>query len=302
MNNRRSFLQQASLLLTAAALSPVFLSRAASIENPFRKIGIQLFTLRDLLTKDVAGTIAHIAKIGYNQVETYYGYPGPYATKGFWGLDAKAFKSLLNSHNLTTPSGHYNCLAFLTDGNKDVLKEQIETAAITGQEYYVIPGLPTSIRQAGTREDYQKMAGYFNEAAELAKTHQLKLAYHNHNFEFKDLGNGLTGYQVLLNETDPALVNFELDLFWAINAGLDPLDLFKQYPGRFKMWHVKDMDKTDKNVYTEVGSGSINFKAIFEKARLSGLEHLFIEQDVIKIDPYRSIEQSLGYVRDSLIR
>ncbi|WP_448104355.1 sugar phosphate isomerase/epimerase family protein [Pedobacter panaciterrae] len=199
---------------------------------------------------------------------------------------------------MSSPSGHYNVTAYLSpDGNEDVLKSHIETAAVVGQQYFVVPATPTDIRTPGTINDYKRMAQKFNGAGELCKDHQLKLGYHNHAFEFKDLRNGLTGYDVLLKETDPGLVSFELDIFWLINAGYDPLVLFKENPGRFKMWHVKDMDKTDKSVYAEVGTGRIDYKGILAEAKLSGLENLFVEQDVIKIDPYKSITQSLNYVK-----
>jgi len=306
MNNRRVFLQQTGIAALAALLSPSILSSAlaGTAEKAMaNKIGIQLFTLREQLLKDVKGVIAEVAKVGYNEVETYYGYPGAYAASGFWGLDAKAFKTLLEANHLTSPSGHYNVSAFLSkNGDDEILKSHIETAATVGQQYFVIPALPTEIRQSGTLDDYKEMAAKFNHAAEICKKHGLKLAYHNHNFEFKDQGNGTTGYDVLLKETDPALVNFELDLFWAVNAGLDPVAMFAKNPGRFKLWHVKDMDKTDKAVFTEVGTGSIDFKNIFSHAKSSGLEYMFVEQDVIKGDPYQSITQSISYIRKVLLK
>jgi len=303
MSNRRSFLQQAGIATAAAFLSPAVLSSALAAAPALpNKVGIQLYTLREQLSKDVKGTISELARIGYDQVETFYGYDGPNAAKGFWGLDAKAFKSLLSAHHLTSPSGHYNVSAFLSKGgNDDVLKSHIETAATVGQKYFVIPSIPGEVRKAGKMDNYKEMAAKFNHAAELCKKHQLKLAYHNHNFEFNDLGKGVTAYDVLLKETDPATVSFELDLFWAVNAGLNPLEMFKLHPGRFKMWHVKDMDKADKNVFTEVGTGSIDFKSIFRNAKLSGLEYLFVEQDIIKIDPYQSITKSIDYIRKDLL-
>ena len=309
MSTRRKFLQQTSIAAAAAFLGQSAfassLSRTSTL-SPLEgagidKLGIQLFTLRDVLNKDVKAVIPKLATIGYNNVETYYGYPGAYTTKGFWGLDAKEFKALLRDNGMSSPSGHYNVTEFLTEGgNEEMLKNHIETAASVGQHYFVIPAVPTPVRQDGTAEDYKKLAVKFNRAAELCKTSGLKLAYHNHNFEFKPLGD-TDGYTTLLKETDPALVSFELDLFWAINAGKDPLILFNENKGRFKMWHVKDMDKADKNVYTEVGSGSINFKPIFAQAKKAGLEHIFIEQDVIKIDPYDSVTQSIGYVKHQLL-
>lgn len=306
MSNRRIFLQQTGMAALAALLSPAVLSSALAgtlAKTRVNKIGIQLFTLREQLLKDVKGTIAKVSKIGYDQVETFYGYPGTYAAAGFWGLDAKGFKSLLTANNLSSPSGHYNVTAFLSKGgDQEVLKSHIETAATVGQKYFVIPALPPDIRKSGTLDDYREMAVKFNQAGELCKKSGLQLAYHNHNFEFKDQGSGVTGYDILLKETDASSVHFELDVFWAVNAGINPIEMFKQHPGRFKMWHVKDMDKADKSVFAEVGTGSIDFKSIFKNEESSGLEYLFVEQDVIKIDPYLSITQSRDYIKSTLLR
>lgn len=306
MSSRRSFLQQSGIAAAAAFLSQSAIATALANTTSaagINKIGIQLYTLRELLAKDVKSVISNLNKIGYTEVETFYGYAGPNAAKGFWGLDAKEFKSLLNDNNIVTPSGHYNVNEYLVaNGTDDILKSHIETAATVGQKYFAIPGLPENVRKTGSIDDYKAIAEKFNKAAELCKAYKLKLGYHNHNFEFNDLGDGLTGYKILLKETDPATVSFELDLFWAINAGLDPIQLFKQNPGRYKMWHVKDMDKSNRNVFTEVGTGSIDFKPIFAEAKLAGLTHIFVEQDVIKIDPYNSITQSFNFIKGTLLK
>ncbi|WP_316827140.1 sugar phosphate isomerase/epimerase [Pedobacter miscanthi] len=301
MTTRRSFLQQAGLAGAAAFLSPSIITTALAQSAKVSKIGIGLFTLREQLTADVKATIQQVAKIGYNQVETYYGYPGKYEVKGFWGLEAKDFNTLLKSNGLTSPSGHYNVTEFLSSGDDKVLKSHIETAATVNQKYFVVPALPTDIRANGTLDDYKRMAAKFNQAAELCQKSGLKLAYHNHNFEFKDQGNGVTGYEILLKETEAKLVSFELDIFWAVNAGLDPVAMFKNNPGRYKTFHVKDMDKTDKAVFTEVGAGRIDFKSIFAASKLAGLDYIFTEQDIIKKEPYQSITESYNYIKKNLI-
>jgi sugar phosphate isomerase/epimerase len=301
MTTRRSFLQQAGLAGAAAFLSPSIITTALAQSAKVSKIGIGLFTLREQLTADVKATIQQVAKIGYNQVETYYGYPGKYEVKGFWGLEAKDFNTLLKSNGLTSPSGHYNVTEFLSSGDDKVLKSHIETAATVNQKYFVVPALPTDIRANGSLDDYKRMAAKFNQAAELCQKSGLKLAYHNHNFEFKDQGNGVTGYEILLKETEAKLVSFELDIFWAVNAGLDPVAMFKKNPGRYKMFHVKDMDKTDKAVFTEVGAGRIDFKSIFAASKLAGLDYIFTEQDIIKKEPYQSITESYNYIKKNLI-
>jgi len=302
MTTRRSFLQKTSLAAVAAFMSPSFISAALAQPARVSKIGIGLFTLREQLTADVRATIEHVAKIGYNQVETYYGYPGKYEVKGFWGLEAKDFNALLKDNQLSCPSGHYNTTEFLSSGDDKILKTHIEVANSVGQKYFVIPALPTDVRANGSLDDYKRMAARFNTAGELCKKAGLKLAYHNHNFEFKDQGNGKTGYDTLLAETEPGLVGFELDIFWAVNAGLDPVGMFKKNPGRYKMFHVKDMDKNDKAVFAEVGSGRIDFKHIFESSKLAGLEYIFTEQDLITKEPYQSITESYEYVKTNLLK
>jgi len=301
MTNRRSFLQKAGLAVAATYLSPSFFSSALANQAKLSKIGIGLFTLREQLTADVKATIEKVAAIGYNQVETYYGYPGKYEVKGFWGYESKDFLALLKDNNLTSPSGHYNLTEFLAGGGDKTLKSHIETAASVNQKYFVIPALPTDIRANGTLDDYKKMAVKFNEAAELCKKSGLKLAYHNHNFEYKDQGNGATGFNILLNETDANLVSFELDIFWAVNAGLNPVEMFKKNPGRYKMFHVKDMDKADKTVFTEIGSGQIDFKSIFAASKTAGLDYIFAEQDLVKKDVYQSITESYNYIKNTLL-
>lgn len=301
MTTRRSFIQKTGLAAAAAFLSPSVITSALAQPAKISKIGIGLFTLREQLTADVKATIEHVAKIGYNQVETYYGYPGKYEVKGFWGLEAKDFNILLKNNNLTCPSGHYNTTEFLSSGDDKILKTHIEVANSVGQKYFVIPALPTDIRTNGNLDDYKRMAAKFNTAGELCKKAGLKLAYHNHNFEFKDQENGATGYDILLNETDTKLVGFELDIFWAVNAGLNPVDMFKKNPGRYKMFHVKDMDKDDKSVFAEVGSGRIDFKSIFAESKLAGLDYIFTEQDLIRKEPYQSITESYDYVKNNLI-
>lgn len=288
MTNRRLFLQQAALIGAGVLANPIDL-----FSKPNKKIGLQLYTLRDHISKDVKGVIAKVADIGFREVETY-----GYSKKGgFWGLNIKEFKSLLKSHGLKSPSGHYNFEPYLGNNNLDSLKENIEAAQGTGQKYLTVPYLSEPLRK--DPDSYKVLASKLNQAAVLAKNAGLQLVYHNHDFEFKDL-NGTTGFDILLRETSPSDLKFELDIYWTVKAGKDPVALFEQSPGRYVMWHVKDMDKNDRS-YTEVGSGSIDYSQIFAKARLSGMKHYFVEQDVIKIDPFQSITRSFQHVKNNIL-
>ena len=289
MSSRRSFLQQAGLLTAGALVAPSVL-----LAKSDKKIGIQLYTLRDQISKDVKGVIAKVAKAGYAEVETY-GYS---RENKFWGLEPKAFKQLLQNHKLTAPSGHFGFDQYIGAGKEDDLKSYIEAAKVVGMQYIVVPHLGESLRKSAS--DYQRVADKISKAGEACKKAGLQLAYHNHAFEFDTFGNK-TGFDILLKETDPELVKFELDLYWVVRAGHEPVELFKANPGRFALWHVKDMDKANPKLNTEVGSGSINFRKIFECASLSGVQHIFVEQENFAMDPYQSIGQSYTYVKKKLL-
>lgn len=275
----------------AALLVPSF----ACMSNDKRAIGLQLYSLRDELPKDVKGTIEKVAKAGFKEVETY----GFSIKDQFWGLSPEAFKKLLDANGLTSPSGHYGLGTFLTDGNTDELKAAIAAAKVLGSEYVTIPWLDESIRK--TADDYKKIALKINEAGKLTKEAGIRIAYHNHNFEFDKQGD-TTGYEILLKNTDKNLVDFELDLYWVARSGNDPIKLFTENPGRFTMWHVKDMDKTDPALNAEVGTGSIDFKPIFADAKLSGMKHFFVEHETnYKPNPMESVAASCAYIQKNLI-
>lgn len=258
-----------------------------------RKIGIQLYTVRDEIKNGIDSVIAKLASLGYEQVEMFGYFNGKY-----FGKTVPEMAALLKQHNLTSPSAHIGLDEFLFKGNDDVWKKAVEDAQVMGHQYMVIPWIDPAHRSS--IDDYKKIAARANRAAELTKAGGMKFAYHNHAFEFEQHGD-TTGYQILLNETDAKLVKMELDLYWVKNAGKDPIELFRQHPGRFTMWHVKDMDKNDKNKQTEVGNGSIDFKGIFKEAKLSGLEYFFVEQENYDVSPYDSIEKSIKYVKANLV-
>jgi len=289
MNSRRTFIKQAGLAAGAALLIPSF-----AFDKVTKKVGLQLYSLRKELPADVKGVIAKVAQAGYKEVETY-----GFANGKFWGLTPKEFKTLLKDNGLKAPSGHYGMEEFSKTGNTDKLKADIESSAAIGGKYFTIAGAHVDMSKGA--DGFKKVAADFNKVAELAKASGLKFAYHNHDFEFKKLGD-TTGYDIYLTETDKDLVNFELDLYWAVRSGNDPITLFKKYPGRFTMWHVKDMDKAKPEWNTEVGKGSIDFKAIFAEAKLSGMQHYFVEHETnYNPNPIESVATSCAYIKANLI-
>jgi sugar phosphate isomerase/epimerase len=186
----------------------------------------------------------------------------------------------------------------LSNGWEDKLKGLIQDAKTVGQRYVVVPWMEESYRKS--KDTYTKLSASLNKAAKHCKEKGLVLAYHNHDFEF-DQVDGRSGYDVLLKETDPA-VKFEMDIYWVRFAGKDPIQLMKQNPGRFPLWHVKDMDGTSKKFFTEVGNGVIDFKDIFANAKMSGMKHFFVEQDVSPGSPLVSIEKSIGFLKKNILR
>lgn len=290
MNQRRNFLRQAGLLSALSFVRPGLLLAKPVPLN----VGLQLYTLREYIGKDVPGVLSKVAQAGYTDVETY-GYS---SQTHFWGLTPKAFKAALVAHGLTTSSGHYEMNGFLGKGNSDALKTYLEAATVCGQTYLVVPHLDERLRK--TPDDFKAIAENMNKAGEMCKAAGLRLAYHNHDFEFKVV-QGTTLYDVLLRETQPDLVDFELDLYWVVRGDLNPIKLIDAHPKRFTMWHVKDMDRTRPEHNTEIGAGSINFKQIFERAQASGLKHLFVEQEYFAMDAFQSIAQSAAYIRKKLL-
>lgn len=289
MTTRRKFLAQAGLMSAGVMLAPQILSAKGK-----NGVGLQLYSLRDQLPKDVKGVIANVAKAGYSEVEVF-GYS---KQNGFWGLSPKEFSALLKANGLTTPSGHYGLDEYFGTGKMDQLNSYIEAAHATGQTYIIIPGINHEFIK--TAADFKGVAAKMNKIAEILKPEGLKLGYHNHNFEWAPV-EGTTFYDTILNDTDPKLVNMEMDLYWVVRAGYDPIELFKKHPGRFTFVHVKDMDKTNKALNTEIGNGSIDFKTILGQAKLAGIKHYIVEQEnFTNIDPYKSIAQSASYLKNTL--
>ena len=287
MITRRNFIINTSL---AAATVLALPSLAFTMDK--KELGLQLYTLRDELPNDVKSTLEKVAKAGYKTVETY----GFSIKDQFWGLSPIELKKILDANHLKAPSGHYNLGSFLYDGNLEEVKAAIEAAQILKNEYLTVPWVDEPFRN-----DFHKIAVRLNEAGKMCAAAGLKLAYHNHDFEFQK-HNGITGYEILLKETDRNLVSFELDLYWVVRSGNDPIKLFKENPGRFKLWHVKDMDKVNPALNTEIGSGSIDFKTIFKEVKQSGMKHFFVEQENnYNPNAFEAIKTSCDFILKELI-
>jgi sugar phosphate isomerase/epimerase len=290
MTQRRDFLKQAGALAAVACARPSLLLAAPAAP----KIGLQLYSLRETIGQDLKGTLAKVAKAGYQEVETY-GYS---VEKGFWGLKPAEFRAALAANGLSTASGHYELGEFMRTGQAAALQPCIDAAKACGQRYVIVPHLDESVRKSVA--DFKTLAARLNQAGALCQKAGLRVGYHNHDFEFKPLG-GTTLLDVMLKETEPKLVDFELDLYWVVRAGQDPVRLMQAHPGRFPLWHVKDMDKAKPELNTEIGSGSVDFRKIFAQARTAGLRQLYVEQENFSLDAYQSIAQSAAYIKKTLL-
>jgi sugar phosphate isomerase/epimerase len=255
----------------AAALITPALNFAAGSKY---KMGLQLFTIRDAMASDVKGTLKKVAALGYEDLETY-GFDG--GQLKYYGLKCKEFKQLLAEHQLTASSGHYDFASFFdkpADEMRKYVDQCIEGAHAIGQRYITWPWLAPESRSL---EKFKLLAEKLNAIGEQVTKAGLGFAYHNHDFEFTDY-NGENGYNIIMRETDPALVKLQIDLYWVMHSSkLSPAELFSKQPGRFVMWHIKDMDKVSRD-YTELGNGSIDYKVILPEASRAGLQLYFLEQ------------------------
>jgi sugar phosphate isomerase/epimerase len=237
-------------------------------------IGLQLYTVRDDMKKDFHGTLAKVARIGYKEVEF----------AGYFDNDARAVRAALKMNGLTSPSAHIG-YPVLGDSWNRILDD----SATIGQKYVICPWIDEKLR---TIDGYKQVADLFNKAGEQAKKAGLQFGFHNHDYEFPPI-DGKVPLDLLITETDPKFVAFEMDVYWVRHGGADPLALFKKYKGRFPLLHLKDMDASRNMV--EVGKGIINWKTILEKGKDEGVKHVFVEHDQPK-DAFASIRASYQYL------
>jgi sugar phosphate isomerase/epimerase len=295
---RRDFIKtSAAAVLTSGSL--LHMARAAG-QSKLDKVGLQLYSVRGQMQEDFTGTLQRVAEAGYDQVEF----------AGYYDHSPKEIKALLDQLGLTAPACHsgYNTLI------EDQLAQTIEAAKTIGHEYLIMPVPPPQPRPqpvsdstsapvqrrrweppSFTQDQVKNMADIFNRIGESCKKAGLRFAYHNHSMEFQEIeGSGIM-YDLLLKETDPDLVDFEIDLGWAVVGGADPLAYFEQYPGRFKLFHVKDMNEENRSV--AVGKGKIDFASIFAQSKKAGVQYYIVEYEG-REDPMASVAESVTYLKN----
>lgn len=275
MTTRRTFIRN-SALLTAGFYMPLNIPRA-DVSN----IGIQLYTVRKEMLQNAKGTLNLLAKIGYRELESARSDKGNY-----YGLKPKEIKKVVADLGMKLRSGHVHM--------DDKWQKTIDDAAETGQEYLIVSSMPY---EGQNTDNYKKTADAFNRAGEQCKKAGLSFGYHNHDYEFEKDGDKIL-YDVLLENTDPALVNMEMDLGWVIVTGNDPLQYFEKYPGRFPLWHLKDMIIAKKHS-TEFGKGDMDIKKMLSSAGKSGMRYYFVEQEEYSNSAFESIKENFEYLKNA---
>jgi sugar phosphate isomerase/epimerase len=316
MTNRRKFLQQSGTLAFGSLLLGRSSNAGFSGNKLARSIGLQLYTLGDLMTTDPKGTLQKLAAIGYKELESAGSKKGNY-----YGFKPKEFASMVKDMGMRWRSAHVGGAPFSIEGRmkmaktaedsarlqkmaerfknmapmlnlKDDFQRLADDAAEGGISYLVCSSIPVN-----TLDEIKTAVDVFSKAGEACKKVGVEFAYHNHTTEF-DQVEGHRPFDYILSNTDKNLVKMELDLAWATKANQDPVQLFKEHPGRFPLWHVKDLDKNTKSP-AEVGSGIVDFKRIFDNAESSGMKYFFVEQDAAP-QPLQNVTNSYNYLNKIL--
>jgi len=271
--NRRRFLQTTGTVAAATLLTSRF--GWAAGEHKIDKVGVQLYTVRDLMKDDFEGTIAKVAQIGYKEVEF----------AGYFSRTGQQVRDVLDKNGLKAPSTHVQY-----DELDDKFPSVIETSKEIGLDYIICPWIPEELRKSP--DIWKQASEKFNKCGEQSKKAGMQFGYHNHWFEFLP-SNGKMPYDELLAMCDPNLVKMEMDLCWITTTGTDPVKYFEKYPGRFPLVHVKDMSGSGQIV--DVGKGTIDWNRIFAKRREAGIEHFFVENDNPK-SPIEDIKVSYDFL------
>ncbi|QJR82816.1 sugar phosphate isomerase/epimerase [Alteromonas pelagimontana] len=291
--NRRHFLQAS--LVGAAALLP-FSGFSLTQQKEF-KMGLQLYTVRDDMASDPIATLKAVKAMGYEDFEVY----GFNEEKGtFYGYKPSEFKAILDDLGLTVSSGHYGFAPYLdkpVDELKRFVDKCIAGAQAINSAYITWPVIAPEQR---TLDNLKRMTGLLNAIGEQVNAAGLGFAYHNQSFAFEKY-NGKSGYDIIINETDPELVKLQMDMYWVMRAAeKTPKQLVDEQPGRYVMWHLKDMDKISQD-YTEMGNGSIDYADILPSPVKSGLEYYYLEQGGnFAQSPLQSVATSAEYFKRHL--
>jgi sugar phosphate isomerase/epimerase len=273
--SRREFIQ----LSAAGAMGALFVSQySCSSGSGFDGVALQLYTIRDAISADLAGTLKKVAEMGYKYLEL-----AGYGDGKFYGMEPAEFKKLVTDLGMVILSSHTQVEA---EGiTLDNAKKMADDHAKLGVKYCLQPWVVPEART--TVASWQKMVSDWNQVGKIMKESGIQFGYHNHNFEFADVEGKIPFFDIMMPQLDKELVTIELDLFWTTKAGQNPVDIFKKYPGRFQLFHMKDMFTKEAPFFTTdgvkdfapVGAGVIDFKTILASKDIAGVKYLVVEQD-----------------------
>lgn len=278
MNSRRNFLKASGALAIGSFLLPD-VAKAAD-RRSVKDAGLQLYTVRNEMLKDNTGTLKKIASLGYKEIESAGSEKGSY-----YGFKPAEMKKICADLGMTLRSGHVHY--------DDKWQQTIDDAAESGQGYLIVSVMP---EKGQTVDNYKHTAEVFNKAGEAAKKSNISFGYHNHDSEFEK-DNGKVLYDVLLENTNPEFVKMEMDLGWVIVTGNDPLAYFEKYPGRFPLWHLKDMDLKEKHS-VEFGKGSLDVKKMLQNSKKAGMKYFFVEQEEYSGTAFDCLEYNMNYLKN----
>lgn len=274
--NRRQFLKSSAMgALGIALLSKYGLTACAQSPGATTKsgIGLQLYTIRDAMEKDVAGTLKMVADIGYKNLEL-----AGYNDGQFYGYRPSDFKTLVNDLGMKIISSHTGVEVKGVDiSNVEAIAE---AHAELGIEYCVQPWLVEERRVSA--DSYRQFVAELNTIGEVMKNYGIRFAYHNHDFEFKEVDGLIPFTDIFLPESNPDFLTFEIDNYWVKRAGFDPIEVMTQFPGRFELWHIKDMEASEDQFFAPVGEGIIDYAEILKVKDVAGMKYFFVEQDATR--------------------
>ena len=296
---RRNFLQSAAATMVCGA---AVLKSGKMLASPFGlPIGLQLYSVREMIAKDYEGTLKHVAALGYKDVEA----------AGYFGHTKEQVRQAMQAAGLNLVSAHYS----LPDLNRD-LEQTIAFNKELGVKYIIcsFPGIKdpsrlkdkkfSTIVQSFTMEDYRWNADQFNKIGAKVKAAGMRFGYHNHTMEFGKQ-DGVIPFDEMIRLTDPSLVTFEMDCGWVTVGGGDPAHYLREYPTRISMLHIKDFKHTDKPASViappppaELGTGTVNFRAIFEAANTANIKHYFVEQEGFDMPAWDALKIDADYMKN----
>ncbi|MFM1929299.1 MAG: hypothetical protein RL387_627 [Bacteroidota bacterium] len=260
-NSRRDFLRNSAL--AGLALSVPFRNQLMAMAPTGKPFGMQLWTVKEALAKDPLAVLKHLSASGYKQIESFEGDKGI-----FWGMKNTEFKKTMDGLGMKIVSAH-------CDHVNNFERKAAEAGEI-GMKYLICPW----VGPQDSLDKYKRLADQFNTCGEIAKKNGIRFAYHNHDYSFKAL-NGVVPQDLMIQNTNAALVDFEMDMYWTVAAGVDPIAYMKKFPNRFKLVHVKDLVKLDKGEHESciIGKGTIDYKSLLPQATQQGVQYFIVEQE-----------------------